>query len=159
MNTRTSDAILARMMALHPKIIDLTLDRMWRLLAALGNPQDDLPPVIHVAGTNGKGSTQAMIRAGLEAAGKTVHAYTSPHLARFHERIRVAGSLISEEALSAREAAVDGVEEHTQHENGGGRAEVGREQGDDFRRMPVGIDDGRRCRRLGALCLAGPCRR
>ncbi|MCB1394998.1 MAG: bifunctional folylpolyglutamate synthase/dihydrofolate synthase [Rhodobacter sp.] len=101
MNTRTSDAILARMMALHPKIIDLTLDRMWRLLAALGNPQDDLPPVIHVAGTNGKGSTQAMIRAGLEAAGKTVHAYTSPHLARFHERIRVAGSLISEEALSA----------------------------------------------------------
>lgn len=99
--TTGSDVILQRMMALHPKIIDLTLDRVWRLLAALGNPQDNLPPVIHVAGTNGKGSTQAMIRAGLESAGKVVHAYTSPHLARFHERIRVAGDLISEESLSA----------------------------------------------------------
>lgn len=96
-----SDVILERMMALHPKIIDLTLDRVWRLLAALDNPQDRLPPVIHIAGTNGKGSTQAMIRAGLEAAGKRVHAYTSPHLARFHERIRVAGELISEDELTA----------------------------------------------------------
>lgn len=87
-------------MALHPKVIDLTLDRVWRLLDALGNPQDRLPPVIHVAGTNGKGSTQAMIRAGLEAGGARVHAYTSPHLARFHERIRLAGDLISEAALS-----------------------------------------------------------
>jgi len=101
MSTPSSDVILERMMALHPKIIDLTLDRMWRLLEALGNPQSDLPPVIHIAGTNGKGSTQAMIRAGLEAAGKTVHAYTSPHLARFHERIRVAGELISEADLAA----------------------------------------------------------
>lgn len=101
MSTPSSDVILERMMALHPKIIDLTLDRMWRLLEALGNPQNDLPPVIHIAGTNGKGSTQAMIRAGLEAAGKTVHAYTSPHLARFHERIRVAGELISEPDLAA----------------------------------------------------------
>ena len=101
MSAPTSDAILARMMALHPKIIDLTLDRMHRLLAALGNPQNDLPPVIHIAGTNGKGSTQAMIRAGLEAMGKTVHAYTSPHLARFHERIRVAGFLIAEDDLTA----------------------------------------------------------
>ena len=101
MTAPTSDAILARMMALHPKIIDLTLDRVWRLLDALGNPQNDLPPVIHIAGTNGKGSTQAMIRAGLEAAGKTVHAYTSPHLARFHERIRLAGDLITEEHLTA----------------------------------------------------------
>tara|TARA_R110000787_G_scaffold25187_1_gene70847 strand:- start:148 stop:1422 length:1275 start_codon:yes stop_codon:yes gene_type:complete len=101
MTSATSDVILERMMALHPKIIDLTLDRMLRLLAALGNPQDHLPPVIHIAGTNGKGSTQAMIRAGLEAAGKTVHAYTSPHLARFHERIRLAGELITEEALTA----------------------------------------------------------
>ncbi|MBW4706624.1 bifunctional folylpolyglutamate synthase/dihydrofolate synthase [Roseobacter sp. YSTF-M11] len=101
MTARSSDIILERMMALHPKIIDLTLDRMWRLLDALGNPQDDLPPVIHIAGTNGKGSTQAMIRAGLEAAGHRVHAYTSPHLARFHERIRVAGSLISEPDLTA----------------------------------------------------------
>jgi dihydrofolate synthase/folylpolyglutamate synthase len=101
MSATKSDAILERMMALHPKIIDLTLDRTWRLLKALGNPQNDLPPVIHIAGTNGKGSTQAMIRAGLEGAGKSVHAYTSPHLARFHERIRVAGSLISEDALTA----------------------------------------------------------
>ena len=100
MTQNTSDAVLARMMALHPKIIDLTLDRMWRLLDALGNPQNDLPPVIHIAGTNGKGSTQAMIRAGLEADGHRVHAYTSPHLARFHERIRLAGELISEAALT-----------------------------------------------------------
>ncbi|MCB1340081.1 MAG: bifunctional folylpolyglutamate synthase/dihydrofolate synthase [Pseudooceanicola sp.] len=100
MSAPGSDAILSRMMALHPKIIDLTLDRMWRLLDALGNPQDALPPVIHIAGTNGKGSTLAMIRAGLEGAGKVAHAYTSPHLARFHERIRVAGSLISEHALT-----------------------------------------------------------
>ena len=95
-----SDVILERMMALHPKVIDLTLDRVWRLLAALDNPQNDLPPVVHIAGTNGKGSTQAMIRAGLEAAGKHVHAYTSPHLARFHERIRLAGDLIAEDHLS-----------------------------------------------------------
>ncbi len=101
MTAQTSDAILARMMALHPKIIDLTLDRVWRLLAALDNPQNSMPPVIHLAGTNGKGSTQAMIRAGLEGMGKKVHAYTSPHLARFHERIRLAGDLISEDHLSA----------------------------------------------------------
>ncbi|MEN8834002.1 MAG: folylpolyglutamate synthase/dihydrofolate synthase family protein [Pacificibacter sp.] len=94
-----SDIILDRLMSLHPKVIDLVLDRVWRLLDALDNPQDKLPPVIHIAGTNGKGSTQAMIRAGLESAGNTVHAYTSPHLARFHERIRLAGELISEEML------------------------------------------------------------
>ena len=101
MSAATSDLILSRMMALHPKIIDLTLDRVWRLLEALGNPQERLPPVVHIAGTNGKGSTLAMIRAGIEAAGKTCHAYTSPHLARFHERIRLAGTLISEDHLSA----------------------------------------------------------
>lgn len=101
MSAAKSDVILERMMALHPKVIDLTLGRMFRLLDALGNPQNNLPPIIHIAGTNGKGSTQAMIRAGLEAAGKTVHAYTSPHLARFHERIRLAGELISEDALTA----------------------------------------------------------
>jgi len=95
-----SDVILDRMMSLHPKVIDLTLDRVWRLLAALDHPERALPPVIHIAGTNGKGSTLAMIRAGLEGAGKSVHAYTSPHLARFHERIRLAGELISEEALT-----------------------------------------------------------
>jgi dihydrofolate synthase/folylpolyglutamate synthase len=97
---RTSDAILERMMTLHPKVIDLTLGRVHRLLAALGHPERSIPPVIHIAGTNGKGSTQAMIRAGLEAGGDSVHAYTSPHLARFHERIRLAGELISEPALT-----------------------------------------------------------
>ncbi|WP_428514465.1 bifunctional folylpolyglutamate synthase/dihydrofolate synthase [Roseovarius sp.] len=100
MTAPTSDVILDRMMALHPKIIDLTLDRVWRLLQALGNPQEALPPVIHIAGTNGKGSTLAMIRAGIEGAGKTAHAYTSPHLARFHERIRLAGDLITEPHLT-----------------------------------------------------------
>ncbi|WP_093991389.1 bifunctional folylpolyglutamate synthase/dihydrofolate synthase [Flavimaricola marinus] len=87
------------MMTLHPKVIDLTLDRVWHLLERLDHPERRLPPVIHIAGTNGKGSTQAMIRAGLEAGGDRVHAYTSPHLARFHERIRLAGELISEPAL------------------------------------------------------------
>ncbi|MBC56833.1 MAG: bifunctional folylpolyglutamate synthase/dihydrofolate synthase [Confluentimicrobium sp.] len=101
MNRPGSDVILERMMTLHPKIIDLTLDRVWRLLAALGHPERQLPPVIHIAGTNGKGSTQAMMRAGLEAAGKRVHAYTSPHLVRFHERIRLAGEVITDAALTA----------------------------------------------------------
>lgn len=87
-------------MSLHPKIIDLTLDRMVRLLAALGSPENKIAPVIHIAGTNGKGSTNAMIRAGLEASGEKVHAYTSPHLARFHERIRLAGQLIDEQLLA-----------------------------------------------------------
>ena len=100
MSAARSDILLDRMMSLHPKIIDLTLDRMHRILAALGHPERQLPPVIHVAGTNGKGSTQAMIRAGLEGAGLTCHAYTSPHLARFHERIRVAGALIDEARLA-----------------------------------------------------------
>ncbi|EPX77680.1 bifunctional folylpolyglutamate synthase/dihydrofolate synthase [Litoreibacter arenae] len=98
--TKTSDAILDRMMALHPKVIDLTLDRVWRLLEVLEHPERKLPPVVHIAGTNGKGSTQAMIRAGLEGAGRSVHAYTSPHLARFHERIRLAGDLITEDYLT-----------------------------------------------------------
>ena len=96
-----SDVILERMMTLHPKVIDLTMGRVERLLAALGHPERSIPPVIHIAGTNGKGSTQAMIRAGLEAGGDRVHAYTSPHLARFHERIRLAGELISEPVLTA----------------------------------------------------------
>ena len=95
-----SDILLDRMMSLHPKIIDLTLDRMHRLLAELGHPEALLPPVIHVAGTNGKGSTLAMLRAGVEAAGQRAHVYTSPHLARFHERIRLAGALIDEDLLS-----------------------------------------------------------
>jgi len=94
-----SGRILERMMALHPKIIDLSLDRVLSLLGVLGNPERSLPPVIHIAGTNGKGSTLAMLRAGMEAAGRTVHAYTSPHLTRFHERICLAGESISEDHL------------------------------------------------------------
>jgi dihydrofolate synthase/folylpolyglutamate synthase len=84
-----STAILTRMLSLHPKEIDLSLDRVRRLLAALGHPERRLPPVIHVAGTNGKGSVTAYLRAMLEADGKRVHVYTSPHLVSFHERIRV----------------------------------------------------------------------
>jgi len=98
-----SDAILMRLLELHPKIIDLSLDRMWRLLDKLGNPQDRLPPVIHIAGTNGKGSTLAYCRGMIEAAGLSVHAYTSPHLVKFHERIRLGkpggGELIPESML------------------------------------------------------------
>ena len=96
-----SDAILMRLLELHPKIIDLSLDRMWRILEKLGDPQKKLPPVVHIAGTNGKGSTLAITRAIMEAVGLKVHCYTSPHLVKFHERIRVAGELISEHDLSA----------------------------------------------------------
>jgi len=96
-----SDEILARLMALHPKVIDLSLGRIERLLAKLGHPERRLPPVIHVAGTNGKGSTCAFVRAMLEAAGLRVHAYTSPHLVRFHERVRLSGKLIDEDELAA----------------------------------------------------------
>jgi dihydrofolate synthase/folylpolyglutamate synthase len=96
-----SDLLLERMTRLHPKVIDLTLDRVERLCAALGHPEARLPPVVHVAGTNGKGSTVAMLRAGLEGAGASCHVYTSPHLARFHERIRLAGRLIDEDHLTA----------------------------------------------------------
>jgi len=99
------DAIVARLAALHPKRIDLSLDRIERLLAALGHPERKLPPVIHVAGTNGKGSTVAFMRAILEAAGKRVHVYSSPHLVRFNERYRLgqagAGALVSDAELSA----------------------------------------------------------
>src|SRR5499426_1096887 len=95
------DSIVARLLTLHPKRIDLSLDRMWRLLAALGHPERKLPPVIHVAGTNGKGSTVAFMRAVLEASGRSVHVYTSPHLVHFNERFRVAGKLVSDDALRA----------------------------------------------------------
>jgi dihydrofolate synthase/folylpolyglutamate synthase len=90
-----TDAILKRLTTLYPRFMDLGLDRQLRLLAALGNPQHRLPPVIHVAGTNAKGSTIAYLRAMLEAAGKSVHVYTSPHLVRFNERVRLAGKLVS----------------------------------------------------------------
>jgi dihydrofolate synthase / folylpolyglutamate synthase len=99
-----STTLLARLLSLHPKLIDLSLDRIIRLLGALGDPQRRLPPVIHVAGTNGKGSTIAFMRAMLEAAGLSVHVYTSPHLVHFHERIRIGqagGSTIVSEALLA----------------------------------------------------------
>lgn len=99
--TNRSDAILARLLDLHPKLVDLSLGRVERLLAALGNPEQKLPPVVHVTGTNGKGSTLAFLRATLEAAGYRVHAYASPHLVYFHERIRLAGELITEDHLEA----------------------------------------------------------
>jgi dihydrofolate synthase/folylpolyglutamate synthase len=100
-NRLPSDAILDRLSRLHPKVIDLSLERIERLLARLGNPERRLPPVVHVAGTNGKGSVIAVLRAILEAAGYRAHVYTSPHLVRFHERIRLAGALIDETALAA----------------------------------------------------------
>src|SRR6202051_1564500 len=83
------EPILTRLLGLHTKLIDLTLDRMWRILDALGHPQRSLPPVIHIAGTNGKGSTIAFMRSILEAAGLRWHVYTSPHLVRFNERFRL----------------------------------------------------------------------
>lgn len=95
------DPVSERLRARHPQRIDLSLERMRVLCAALGDPQHRLPPVIHVAGTNGKGSTVALIRAIAEAAGLKVHTYTSPHLVRFNERIRLAGRLIEDAALNA----------------------------------------------------------
>ena len=100
----TSDALLAQMKLLHPKLIDLSLGRVERLLGKLGSPETRLPPVIHIAGTNGKGSVTAYLKAIFQAAGKRVHVYTSPHLVRFHERIELAGKdgkarAISEDAL------------------------------------------------------------
>ncbi len=96
---RPSDAVLDRLTRLHPKVIDLSLGRIERLLYRLGNPERELPPVVHVAGTNGKGSVIAYLRAMLEAGGRRVHVYTSPHLTRFHERIRLNGTLIEEPEL------------------------------------------------------------
>jgi dihydrofolate synthase/folylpolyglutamate synthase len=99
------EAVLGRLLDLHPKKIDLSLGRITRLLEALGHPELHLPPVIHVAGTNGKGSTIAFMRAILEAAGHSVHVYTSPHLMRFHERIRLGqrggGKLVGDAELAA----------------------------------------------------------
>lgn len=101
MTRPSSDVLLERLMGLHPKLIDLSLDRMERILAALGHPERALPPVIHIAGTNGKGSTVAYMKAALIAAGYRVHAYTSPHLVRFHERVELDGRVIEEPALAA----------------------------------------------------------
>lgn len=103
------DPVLNRLKTLHPVAIDLSLDRLRGLLADLGHPERATPPVIHVAGTNGKGSTIAFARAILEADGRRVHAYTSPHLVRFNERIRLAGDLISDDALTAILEEVEAV--------------------------------------------------
>ncbi len=101
MNDGDSSEILDRLKSLYPKSIDLTLNRPKRLLAELEHPERQLPPVIHFAGTNGKGSTLAMVRAGMEAASLDVHAYISPHLTKFNERIRLAGELIGENRLAS----------------------------------------------------------
>ncbi|MGH7102717.1 MAG: bifunctional folylpolyglutamate synthase/dihydrofolate synthase [Acetobacteraceae bacterium] len=95
-----AEAVIERLNALHPVLIDLSLDRLERLLARVGHPERRLPPVIHVAGTNGKGSVCAFLRAIGEASGKRVHVYTSPHLVRFNERIRLAGQLVSDRELT-----------------------------------------------------------
>lgn len=105
-----SDALLARLSGLHPRKIDLSLSRIEQLLDRLGAPQRALPPVIHVAGTNGKGSTIAFMRAMLEASGRRVHVYTSPHLISFRERIRLAGKLVEEERLAAALAECERVQ-------------------------------------------------
>ncbi len=108
-----SDAILARLLTLHPRVIDLSLGRVMRLLDALGNPERAAPPVIHVAGTNGKGSVVAYLEAVLRAAGYRVNAYVSPHLVRFAERFRLDGAPIDEtglaESLAHCEAVNDGA--------------------------------------------------
>ena len=104
---RASDAIVQRLRALHPSLIDLSTGRVERLLAALGHPERRMGPVIHVAGTNGKGSTCAYLRAMAEAAGLKAHVLTSPHLVRFAERIRIAGALITDAQF---EALADEVE-------------------------------------------------
>ena len=101
MVTKPADAILERLKHLHPKVIDLALDRVLDLLAALDDPHLSLPPTLHIAGTNGKGSTLAYLRAMVEARGKTAHIYISPHLVRFSERITVASREIGEDALAA----------------------------------------------------------
>ena len=103
------EPLIARLHTLHPRLIDLSLDRLQRLLAQLGHPERQIPPVIHVAGTNGKGSTCAFLRAIAEAAGLSVHVYTSPHLVRFNERFRVAGRLVSDDALATALERVEGV--------------------------------------------------
>ena len=104
-----SDAILERLLALHPKRIDLTLGRMERLLAALGHPEARVPPVIHIAGTNGKGSVTAYLKGMLQAEGLRVHAYTSPHLVSFRERIELGGAPIPEDELADLLAEVERV--------------------------------------------------
>ena len=109
MSAGRAEAIIDRLHGLYPKLIDLSLDRLERLLAQLDHPERKLPPVIHVAGTNGKGSTCAFLRAMGEAAGLRIHVYTSPHLVHFNERIRLAGKLVSDQALADALAEVERV--------------------------------------------------
>ena len=99
MDSAALTAALQTFEGLYPKTIELSLDRIESVLETLGRPQDKLPPTIHVAGTNGKGSTCAYLRAMAEEAGLRVHVYTSPHLVRFNERTRLAGTLIEDDAL------------------------------------------------------------
>jgi dihydrofolate synthase/folylpolyglutamate synthase len=103
------DGLIARLQARHPRLIDLSLGRMQRVLAALGHPDRRLPPVLHVAGTNGKGSVCAFMRSIGEAAGLRVHVFISPHLVRFNERIRLAGTLVSDAAMEEAIATVERV--------------------------------------------------
>ena len=107
------DPILRRLAALHPRVIDLSLDRVNRLLARMDHPEKRLPPTIHIAGTNGKGSLLAYLHHCLAAAGYRVHAYSSPHLVRMAERYRLAGRIIEEayleECLARAEKANDGA--------------------------------------------------
>ena len=103
------DALIARLHGLYPRLIDLSLDRLRALLAKLGAPETHLPPVIHVAGTNGKGSTCAFLRAMAEAAGWRAHVYTSPHLVTFNERFRVAGALVDDATLEATLTEIETV--------------------------------------------------
>lgn len=98
--------LLASLMHPQLKVIDLSLERMQRYLQAIGNPQQQLPPVVHVAGTNGKGSTIAFVRAMLEAAGYSCHVFTSPHLVHFAERVVVAGGMLGEPELMERLTAI-----------------------------------------------------
>lgn len=107
-------AALERLHALYPRMIDLKIDRLQRLLLALGSPEQHLPPILHVAGTNGKGSVCAIARAVAEAAGLRVHVFTSPHLVRFNERIRLAGELVSDEQLATALAAIEAANHDNQ---------------------------------------------
>ncbi len=113
MSAATVDRLLERFTALHPRVIDLSLGRIEALLAKLGRPQDRLPPVLHVSGTNGKGSVLAFCRAAFEAAGLSVHQYVSPHLVRFNERIVLGGRPVGDaalvEVLEAADRANDGA--------------------------------------------------
>ena len=108
----TVEQIAARLERLYPRLIDLSLDRLHVLLDRLDHPERRLPPIVHVAGTNGKGSTCAFIRAMAEAAGQRVHVYTSPHLVRFNERIRIAGTVVTDDRLIAEMERIEQINDN-----------------------------------------------